>query len=349
MRALITIIAVLVLSGPSLAQDNDAWALATTEQAPETLEGGKLTVPLSNPGKPGKLIVNLLYGSIRVLGYDGKEVEIEVSAQKSTHANKNNNCNCPDEAKSGQNDPSTEGLKKIPNNSIGLEAIEDDNQVTVRNTVLNRYLDLVIKVPKKFSVKLNSTNTNNAFRLALVNPKLAETFLRMRGNSPNPMPNPPDAWSYSSSTNGQSGQEGQRTGIMVENLSGEVEIGCTNGNVILSELSGAAVVNTVNGQIKAIFKNVSASNMSFTTLNGSIDVTLPATLKATAKIKSDQGEIFTDFDMEMVREQPQVEKKGGGKVYRVSVDNSVVGKINGGGPDLVFKNMSGNIYIRKQK
>ncbi len=103
---------------------------------------------------------------------------------------------------------------------------------------------------------------------------------------------------------GQKTDWGLRTGIIVANVNGEVEIGCTNCTVILSEITGSAAASTVNGEIKAIFKHVTASNVSFTTLNGSIDVTLPANVKATAMVKSDRGEIFTDHDLEMVREQP---------------------------------------------
>jgi hypothetical protein len=36
----------------------------------------------------------------------------------------------------------------------------------------------------------------------------------------------------------------------------------------------------------------------------------------------------------------------GGK-YRVKVDKTVHGKINGGGPEIQFKDFNGNIYIRK--
>jgi DUF4097 and DUF4098 domain-containing protein YvlB len=321
--------------------------MAAPAQDTEKMEGGRLTVPLTHPGKPGKLTVGILHGSVTVTGHDGKEVEIEVNVQKTTgqYTNKSNNCNCPDD-NARREEPSTEGLRKIPNRSIGLEVIENDNQVTVRNPQMQyQVLDLVIKVPKNFSLKVNSTTARLQPALAIANPKLAkriEALQTTRGTS-SPAPG---MTIYSGQV---AGQEGPGPGIVVEDLAGEVEIGCTNGTVVLADLSGPAVVNTVNGQIKAFFKGMPAGNMSFTTLNGSIDITLPASIKATAKIKSDRGDIFTDFDLDLVREQPQVEQKGQGKVYRIGPDNSVVGKINGGGPDIVLKNMNGNIYLRKQK
>jgi hypothetical protein len=35
--------------------------------------------------------------------------------------------------------------------------------------------------------------------------------------------------------------------------------------------------------------------------------------------------------------------------YRVRVDSTTAGSINGGGPDFTFKTFNGSIYIRKRK
>ena len=43
------------------------------------------------------------------------------------------------------------------------------------------------------------------------------------------------------------------------------------------------------------------------------------------------------------------EPKEGGK-YRVKLDQATtVGTINGGGPDMTFKTVNGNVYIRSKK
>jgi DUF4097 and DUF4098 domain-containing protein YvlB len=90
--------------------------------------------------------------------------------------------------------------------------------------------------------------------------------------------------------------------------------------------------------------------MSFSSMNGNIDVTFPADLKANVKMQSDRGEIFSDFEIK-IREnstQPIVEdsRSRNGK-YRVRLDKAVYGAINGGGPEIQFKNFNGAIYIRK--
>ncbi len=39
--------------------------------------------------------------------------------------------------------------------------------------------------------------------------------------------------------------------------------------------------------------------MASTSFNGDVDVTLPASAKANLKLRTDQGEIFTDFDVQI--------------------------------------------------
>ncbi|MCJ7564847.1 MAG: hypothetical protein MUP52_09705 [Candidatus Aminicenantes bacterium] len=63
------------------------------------------------------------------------------------------------------------------------------------------------------------------------------------------------------------------------------------------------------------------------------------------------GEIYSDFDVSLKSVPVKAEesaKKEGGK-YRVSLDRSVYGTINGGGPEFRFQTNSGDIYIRMKK
>jgi DUF4097 and DUF4098 domain-containing protein YvlB len=115
-------------------------------------------------------------------------------------------------------------------------------------------------------------------------------------------------------------------------------------------VSGSAVANTVNGDIKATFNRISSNKpMAFSNLNGDIDITLPANAKVSTKMKSEWGEIFTDFDMNINSKRGNdsgVNVDSG--TYKVSVNNWIYGDINGGGPEYLFKSMRGDIYIRKK-
>lgn len=138
--------------------------------------------------------------------------------------------------------------------------------------------------------------------------------------------------------------------ITVENVVGEMEISNVNGEVFLRNVGGSALVNTVNGDIEATFEKVTPDKpMAFSNLNGDIDVSFPAGTKMNAKMKSEWGEVYTDFDMDIRRTNDQkVKSDTENGVYKVSVNNWIYGSINGGGPEFLFKSMRGDIYIRKQ-
>ncbi len=136
--------------------------------------------------------------------------------------------------------------------------------------------------------------------------------------------------------------------IHVKNVSGEMEVSNMNGDVLLEEISGSAVVNTIDGHITVTFVEVTPEiPMAFTSIEGKIDVTFPPDINASVKMKSDNGEIFSDFDIEMEKRKIQVDKSDQTGLYKVSLDEWVNGQINGGGPEILFKTLEGDIYIRK--
>lgn len=147
--------------------------------------------------------------------------------------------------------------------------------------------------------------------------------------------------------------EAQQNGsIAVENVTGEIEVENLNGGITLTNVSGSVTANTLNGDIKVGLAKVAADKpMSFSTMNGDLDVTFPADTKANLKIKTERGEVYSDFDIAL-RQVPQKStenpKKEGGK-FRISLDSAFYGTINGGGPDYQFENFNGDIYLRKKK
>jgi len=138
-------------------------------------------------------------------------------------------------------------------------------------------------------------------------------------------------------------------GITIENLEGEIDATTTNGRLTFENVSGSVIGHSLNGKIIATFERVSAGRpMSFTSLNGDIDVTLPADVRARFKMKSDNADVYTDFDMELEdapAEQPTRSEDGR---YRIRMDRTVYGTVNGGGPDYQFTSMNGAILIRKK-
>jgi putative adhesin len=138
--------------------------------------------------------------------------------------------------------------------------------------------------------------------------------------------------------------------VTVEGIDGEMEIANVNGSITLQAVSGAVVAHTVNGKVLADLTRITAQKpMAFTSLNGVVDVTLPAAVKANLKLRTDNGNVFTDFELKMLSQSaPTVEdtRRTGGR-YRVEVNRLIYGSVNGGGPDFEMRTFNGNIYVRK--
>jgi DUF4097 and DUF4098 domain-containing protein YvlB len=139
--------------------------------------------------------------------------------------------------------------------------------------------------------------------------------------------------------------------IVVTGVDGELDIDDINGSVTLNNVSGSVVAHALNGRLLATFTRVNLQKpMAFSSLNGDIDVTFPADLKANISIRSDRGDVFSDFEVQLkaAASQPVVEDgRGHGGKYRVKIDKTVRGTINGGGSEIQFTNFQGQIFIRK--
>ena len=243
-----------------------------------------LTVPLSSPGKSYSLKVHLVTGSIKVTGYDGKDIVINTSPRTGDEE---------EGSKTSEN-----GMKRISTpGGFEITAKEADNTVTVNTGNPNRAVDLDLKIPQDVKLKLGTVNDGE---------------------------------------------------VVVENVRGELEVNNVNDKITLTNISGSVVANTVNGDINVTFKTVDPkAPMAFSTLNGDVNVTLPADTKANLKLKSDNGDVFSDFDVDIDKTPAKIDKTTEPGLYKIKKDDWVYGKINGGGPEMLMKNMQGNIYVKK--
>ena len=232
--------------------------------------------------------MSILSGSIKVTGYDGKD--IEVTGTKREYKRRYYSGRKTSKKNTG-------GLKRISNNTLEFSASEYENEVRVKSSS-NGTTDFEIKIPKNFSLKISTTN---------------------RGD------------------------------IYVENVNGAMDISNTNGKITLKDISGSVSADALNRDIVANFIKVTPNvAMAFSSLNGDIDITFPKSLKADVKIKSDQGEIFTDFDMKTKQNKAEITKGKDmrGNAYRVKVEKWILGSINGGGAEILFKTFNGDVILR---
>jgi hypothetical protein len=85
--------------------------------------------------------------------------------------------------------------------------------------------------------------------------------------------------------------------ISIEDIDGDIDVKSLNGEISLDNISGSALVETMNGEISATIRQLSADKpLSFTSMNGEIDIHLPADAQAKIRLRTQNGAILTDFD-----------------------------------------------------
>lgn len=137
--------------------------------------------------------------------------------------------------------------------------------------------------------------------------------------------------------------------ILVEDVDGELTLNNTNGGITLNRVAGTVNAGTTNGSVRASLTRVTdAKEMAFTSLNGTVDVTLPPSTKANLRMRSDNGEVYSDFDVQLAPSAPLVqENRGMNGRYRITRNRTIVGAINGGGPEFELRTFNSNVYVRK--
>ena len=136
--------------------------------------------------------------------------------------------------------------------------------------------------------------------------------------------------------------------VVIEGVNGEHEISSTNGDIEMLDIKGSVVANTINGDIEVDLLEVTKdAPMSFTGLNGDVEVSLPAGTKFNGKMKTDFGDVYTNFDIKIDRVTNSSEVTDRDGTYTVVVNKWITGTVNGGGPEYLFKTLHGDIEIRK--
>ncbi len=138
--------------------------------------------------------------------------------------------------------------------------------------------------------------------------------------------------------------------ILVEGVEGTHEVSNTNGKVTMHNVGGSVIADALNQTIKVSFSSVhQGANMMFSSLNGDVDISFPKNLKANVMARSDNGNVYTDFEIVKTSNGGIVKTSNKDGVYRVKREKGISGAINGGGADIVFKTLNGDILIREKE
>jgi DUF4097 and DUF4098 domain-containing protein YvlB len=122
--------------------------------------------------------------------------------------------------------------------------------------------------------------------------------------------------------------------VEAASLAGDVQAHTVNGKIRIST-TGWAEGQTVNGSIVARLGQAAWSRpLEFNTVNGGIDLELPAAVNATLHATTVNGHISTDFPL-MVRGR--------------FTGRHISGAIGQGGQDLSLKTVNGSIELRRAR
>jgi len=288
------------------------WAAGLADNAQES-QADHAVVSFTNPAKPGTVEVDISEGSITVRGYEGKDVIIDARWRERVLTKEEKEEAAALAGEEVELDQEELARKKAQaEKAKGMKAIEVES------------MGLTIEEEENV-VRVNAEEGKRAVDLVIQVPFSTSLQLSCRDDE---------------------------RGVTVDRVDGEIEVETSDGPIILTNVSGPVVADSSDGEIKAVFGKVTPGKpMSFSAMEGDIDITLPFDVKASLKIKTDEGKIFTDFDVQLTPSQQKKEederKEGGG--YRVSFEKVTLGLINGGGVEIQLTTYEGNIYVRKAK
>lgn len=136
--------------------------------------------------------------------------------------------------------------------------------------------------------------------------------------------------------------------IRVENITGSLNLVNTNGPITASGISGSVIAESINDDIQIGFNRLESSGaMSMHSVNGDLIVSLPPDAGAEFHIDSAEGEIVSDFEVEVMTSAPVVTRETDRGGVEVRVESVIVARLGGGGPVFRMKTLNGDIAIRK--
>ena len=296
--------------------------------------GDEVVVPLTDPSRPAVLSVGAFAGNIVVRGTNRRDVLVRSSSSDGRRS-----------VRGRQPAPAPPGMRRLtPDGGFSIE--ERNNEVSVGGSSCAGLL--LNAKPNRNSNSNSNSNSNPNSKPGSPEAEFIPRVLKELPCGPifdnvNFDIEVPLKTNVKLST--VSGD------ISVTNVEGVLEANSMNGDLSLASVAGSVVAHTVNGDVEAVLTRAdAAAPMAFTTLNGEVDVTLPAAIKANLKLRTDNGDTFTDFDIPAApsRPTPRGSRQGDGR-FRLEVERAVLASLNGGGPDIELRSFNGRVYLRRGK
>jgi len=136
--------------------------------------------------------------------------------------------------------------------------------------------------------------------------------------------------------------------IIVNNISGKLVLENVNGPITATNINGSVIAESVNENIQVSFTGIAADQaMSFSSVNGDLNIGLPDKTGVQLHIDSAEGEIVSDFEVEVLPSKPVMSREVGRHGVEVTVESVIIANINGGGTVIKLKTLNGDINITK--
>jgi hypothetical protein len=136
--------------------------------------------------------------------------------------------------------------------------------------------------------------------------------------------------------------------VRVAGTHGDFDIRSVNGRITMTDVAGSGNAITVNGPVTASFVSAPGSASTFKTVNGGVILTLPDGLSADLRMKTFNGGLFTDFEVQPLSAGASLsaEKHGGMSVYRTTGFTTV--RAGKGGPELTLESLNGDVRVLRR-
>ncbi|MEM7082262.1 MAG: hypothetical protein AAF465_05970 [Pseudomonadota bacterium] len=252
-------------------------ACAFAQQGPQTVN-----VPISRPGEPIELDINIMSARIEVIGENRDDAQFEVMVAD------------------GQRKIVTpSGTQLLKGGAYALEIEEDNNAISFDADWRSNRVTVLARIPRRANLSLRTIN------------------------------------------NGE---------IIVSNVEGSLKLSNVNGPITATNISGSVIAESVNKDITVSFARLDGdSATSFETINGDLRLGLPPDAGAKLYLDTSNGEVYSDFDVDVEPSKPVVKRKDDARGAAIRIESVIIANVNGGGPVVRMKGLQGDIYIEKNQ
>lgn len=134
--------------------------------------------------------------------------------------------------------------------------------------------------------------------------------------------------------NGEARLRTTNGGIRAARLGGRLDAETTNGKIEALEVAGPLMAETTNGAIEAeLTAGTLTEDVELTTTNGSVSLTLAASVAARIDARADNGSVKSDLALGTIHHEKR---------------NALAGVLNGGGPTIRVRTSNGSISLRER-